>query len=58
MKYGELFTRKAGFLEVAELNNIILVFPQVRPGIFNKHGCWDWYGYSGPDFGKKNGVFT
>jgi poly(3-hydroxybutyrate) depolymerase len=46
---GDTFATKAGYLEVAELNNIIVVFPQIlKSTIFptNPMGCWDWWGYS------------
>lgn len=38
-----------GFLGLAEANNIIVLFPQVRSSNtipFNPQGCWDWWGYS------------
>jgi hypothetical protein len=46
---GDVFAVNAGYLEVAELNNIIVVFPQIlRSLVFptNPMGCWDWWGYS------------
>ncbi|CAF1344148.1 unnamed protein product [Rotaria sordida] len=46
---GDIFATKAGYLEVAELNNIIVIFPQVRRSLIlptNPMGCWDWWGYS------------
>lgn len=41
---GDTFPTKSGYLEVAELNNIVLIFPQtipILPG--NPNGCWDWW---------------
>ncbi|CAF4681230.1 unnamed protein product, partial [Rotaria sp. Silwood2] len=46
---GDVFSTKAGYLEVAELNDIIMIFPQVRKSLMlptNPMGCWDWWGYS------------
>ncbi|CAF3084771.1 unnamed protein product [Rotaria sp. Silwood2] len=46
---GDVFATKAGYLEVAELNDIIMIFPQVRKSLMlptNPMGCWDWWGYS------------
>ena len=43
-----------GVREVAELNNIIVIYPQVKPSNGNSDGCWDWWGYSGADFGMFN----
>ncbi|CAI2372789.1 unnamed protein product [Moneuplotes crassus] len=37
-----------GFLGLAEANDFIVLFPQVKKSIFggNPQGCWDWWGYS------------
>lgn len=46
--------RQTGFLEIAEVNNIILVLPQVQHfALFptNPQGCWDWWGYTDDNFG-------
>jgi hypothetical protein len=45
-------------LEVAELNNIIILFPQVVPSVvspINPIGCWDWWGYNTKNFATKLG---
>jgi hypothetical protein len=36
----------AGYIEVAELNDIIVLFPQVIASTLagNPQGCWDWWG--------------
>jgi hypothetical protein len=52
-----VFATKAGYLEVAELNNIIVVFPQIlESSIFstNPMGCWDWWGYSSIYYTTRN----
>ncbi|NJM35291.1 MAG: hypothetical protein HC850_11920 [Rhodomicrobium sp.] len=28
----------------------MLLFPQVEPTTLNPNGCWDWWGYTGPQF--------
>lgn len=37
-----------GFLGLAEANDIIVLYPQLKkdPLIGNPQGCWDWWGYS------------
>lgn len=42
---GDLFVKNAGYLEVAEVNGIIILFPQVVNSTVNPSGCWDWWGY-------------
>jgi len=57
-KIGDVFAKKAGYLEVAELNDIIIFFPQVVASFFNPsnpQGCWDWMGYSSPNYANKLG---
>ncbi|KAI3389917.1 hypothetical protein SNEBB_004971 [Seison nebaliae] len=37
-----------GLNEVAELNNIVILYPQISKNAFtNPYGCWDWWGYTG-----------
>lgn len=43
------FVTKIGLNELAEANNLIILYPQVeRSDIYplNPEGCWDWWGYS------------
>lgn len=38
-----------GFLGIAEANDIIILYPQVKISSiypYNPKGCWDWWGYS------------
>ena len=54
----DVFVRKAGYLEVAELNNLIVIFPQVRSSLVlptNPMGCWDWWGYTKKNFSTRDG---
>ena len=55
---GDTYVINTGYLELAESNGIIIIFPQVVPtpdeGLLR--GCWNWYGYLGDtDYDTKNG---
>jgi hypothetical protein len=57
-KLGDVYAKKTGYLEVAELNHIIVLFPQIVSSFFNPtnpEGCWDWWGYGSPDYANKLG---
>jgi hypothetical protein len=42
---GDVFVKNAGYLEVAESNAIIVLFPQaVSTAVSNPNGCFDWWG--------------
>jgi hypothetical protein len=45
---GDQFIMHAGYNDVAELNNIIVIYPQVAPSDIplNPKGCFDWFGYT------------
>ncbi|KAK2160199.1 hypothetical protein LSH36_138g07011 [Paralvinella palmiformis] len=43
---GTTFATQTGYREVAELNNIIVLFPQAISTPSNPYGCWDWWGYN------------
>ena len=49
------FIQQSGYLSWAEANDIVLAFPQVVPGTLNPYACWDWWGYTGPDYRWRNG---
>lgn len=45
---GTAVVTNTGLLEVAESNDIVVLFPQVQKSEyipFNPKGCWDWWGY-------------
>ncbi|XP_070548547.1 poly(3-hydroxybutyrate) depolymerase-like [Ptychodera flava] len=46
---GDEYARNTGYNEVAELNDIIIIYPQAINSILlgNAMGCWDWWGYTG-----------
>ena len=37
------FALHAGYNSVAEMNNIIILYPQADNSTLNPNGCWDWY---------------
>merc|ERR1712156_1062940 len=44
---GTEFLENAGFLEMAETNKIVLLFPQIKTNWWsNPHGCWNFLGYN------------
>ena len=52
---GEMFFQRSGFNEVGELNNIILVYPQINnlyTMATNPNGCFDWWGYNTQVYGN------
>jgi len=55
---NDIYARKIGMLEVAEANNIIVLFPQAAPNIVvgNPYACWDWWGYLGNNFLNRDGA--
>jgi hypothetical protein len=55
---GERFVREAGYNGWAEANRLIVLYPQATKryfGIYNPRGCWDWWGYTGPQYATKDG---
>ncbi|CAF1131287.1 unnamed protein product [Didymodactylos carnosus] len=54
---SNVFASKAGYNEVAELNNIIVIYPQVKSSTFpsNPNGCFDWWGYGNVNYANKQG---
>ncbi|KAA9132765.1 hypothetical protein F3N42_06015 [Marinihelvus fidelis] len=50
------FMEGAGYLEWAQDNAIVLAFPQVAPAAANPLACWDWWGYTGPDYMTREGA--
>lgn len=52
------FIRKTGFNAWAETNDIIILYPQAVKSyaLGNPNSCWDWWGYTGPQFINKQSV--
>ena len=49
------FVRDAGYNRWASTNNIIVPYPQATASPDNPNRCWDFWGYSGPDYYSRNG---
>ena len=59
---GDTFARNSGLNAYADTNRLVVLYPQARPDggpvIYNPKGCWDWWGYLGPqdvDYATKAG---
>ncbi|CAG7825563.1 unnamed protein product [Allacma fusca] len=52
---GDGFVTQSGYLEVAETNDIVILFPQSIPFDGNPDGCWDAFEATGPEFATKLG---
>jgi hypothetical protein len=49
---GNRYYATTGYNELADTNNIIVLYPQAKPSMtipYNPKGCWDFWGYSSPD---------
>ncbi|CAL1528372.1 unnamed protein product [Lymnaea stagnalis] len=46
-RIGDVYVKHSGYNEVGELNDIIILYPQVLVSSLNPMGCWDWFGYTG-----------
>jgi predicted esterase len=53
---GSVFAQESGFAEWAETNNLVILFPQTVAGRNNPNACWDFDGYTGPDWTNQKGV--
>ncbi len=42
--------RTTGYAEWAEANNLVVLFPRATVSAANPAACWDWWGYTGPDY--------
>ncbi len=49
------FAMGAGLNEWAGTNRIVVLYPQVRKALTNPLGCWDWWGYTGADYDRRDG---
>ena len=54
---GEAVVTDSGFVNWADANRLIVLFPQVaaRP-VSNPYGCWDWWGYTGRGYLTRSGL--
>ena len=58
--FGNRYITTTGYNTIAESNNIIVLYPQVTGmdggSAQNPDGCWDWWGYTGPDYYSRKAV--
>ncbi|PWC50240.1 PHB depolymerase family esterase [Azospirillum melinis] len=55
---GDHFAVNAGYNRWADVNNIVVLYPQIDGAAkptSNPKACWDWFGYTGYDFARKSG---
>lgn len=57
-KVGEAFVADAGFNRWADVHRVVVLYPQARSSYLplNPKACWDWWGYTGPDYDTRRGV--
>ena len=53
---GDQFVGNAGFNEWASSNYIIVLYPQIKVSAQNAEGCWDFLGYTGPEYATNAGI--
>ncbi|MDA7948061.1 MAG: poly(3-hydroxybutyrate) depolymerase [Hyphomicrobiaceae bacterium] len=53
---GDAFVEGAGYNRWAATNKLIMLYPQIAKSALNPRGCWDWWGYTGPDFLTRDGL--
>ncbi|HET6388327.1 poly(3-hydroxybutyrate) depolymerase [Hyphomicrobium sp.] len=47
---GDAFIKESGFARWADTNRLVVLFPQTAASSINPQGCWDWWGYTGPQY--------
>ncbi len=52
---GQVFVTQAGYNAWAETNGLIVLYPQAHTSGRNPKGCWDWWGYEGPNYHLRTG---
>jgi poly(3-hydroxybutyrate) depolymerase len=55
-KIQDAFVTKSGYLNWADGNRLIVLFPQVKASPVNPQGCWDWWGYTGREYLTRKGA--
>lgn len=55
---GSAFVERAGYNRWAEVGKLVVVYPQTQASMvpLNPRACWDWWGYSGPEYDTRNGA--
>ena len=55
--YGHTFAIDTGYIQYADLNNVIILMPQVAQSMpYNDFGCWDYRGYTDQNFDNNKGL--
>ncbi|MBL8520088.1 MAG: hypothetical protein JNK75_05385 [Betaproteobacteria bacterium] len=49
---GDAFAKNAGYNRWADTNDLVVLYPQTGAGAVNS--CWDWWGYTGAGYAKKD----
>ena len=49
------FREDAGYNAWAESNNLVVLYPSADKSKNNPFACWDWLGFTGPDYLNKDG---
>jgi hypothetical protein len=49
------FVRDAGYNRWAAANRIVVLYPQTTESTLNPNRCWDFWGYTGPDYRTPRG---
>lgn len=53
---GDAIAKTAGYNRWADALNLVVIYPQAAANAMtNPLGCWDWWGYTGPDYATKDG---
>ncbi|MFG2825550.1 hypothetical protein ACGFX4_39750 [Kitasatospora sp. NPDC048365] len=53
---GDLFATRGNLDTYADTNHLVVLYPQAVASVLpvNPQGCWDWFGYTGPEFAVKD----
>lgn len=55
---GTSFITEGGYLPWADANAMVVLFPQAISNLLNPKGCFDWWGYAGPEYASNIGTQT
>ncbi|GAM26473.1 hypothetical protein SAMD00019534_096480 [Acytostelium subglobosum LB1] len=53
---NDTFYMNTGYNELADSNNMIILYPQAQANPLNPRGCFDWWGFTGTDYASQLGV--
>jgi poly(3-hydroxybutyrate) depolymerase len=53
---GDRFATETGYNRWADSNAMLVLYPQIDNAALasNPNGCWDWWGYTGPDYAYRS----